>query len=109
VVTKDREEDQSSNSEASEDDSSEILPGTDVRMRDACRLIRALRKISYEIRGPRKGKAEKEEKKVYKAFITLEDQVGVHHLRHRVGRREELQTTLSHPHQFRKTLIRVGV
>jgi tRNA U54 and U55 pseudouridine synthase Pus10 len=79
----------------------------DVKVRDACRIIRALRKISYEIRGPWKGKPKKEEKKVYKAFITLEDQVAVHHLRHRVGRREELQTTLSHPHQFRKTLIRV--
>jgi hypothetical protein len=107
VVTKIREEDRSSNSEESEDDSSEILPGTDVRMRDACRLIRVLRKISYEIRGRWKGKPKKEEKKAYKAFITLEDQVGVHHLRHRVGKMEELQTTLSHPHQFRKTLIRV--
>jgi hypothetical protein len=106
-VTIIQEKDQSSNSEASDDDSSELLPGVDVKVRDACRLIRALRKISYEIRGPWKGKPKKEEKKVYKAFVTLEDQVGVHHLRHRVGRREELQTTLSHPHQFRKTSIRV--
>jgi hypothetical protein len=37
----------------------------------------------------------------------LEDQVGVHHVRHRVGRREELYTTLAHPHQFRKTPIGV--
>jgi tRNA U54 and U55 pseudouridine synthase Pus10 len=79
----------------------------DIKNRDACRLIRALRKIAYEMRGPREGKAKKPEKRVYRAFITLEDQVGVHHLRHRVGKKEELQTTLQHPHQFRNTLIRV--
>jgi hypothetical protein len=107
LVTKIQEEEQSNKSEAREDDSSELLPGVDVKVRDACRLIRALRKISCEIRGPWKPKPKNEEKKAYKAFITLEDQVGIHHLRHRVGRMEELQTTLSHPHQFWKTLIRV--
>jgi hypothetical protein len=81
VVTIDQEEDQSSNSEASVDDTSELIPGVDVKVRDACRLIRALRKISYDLREPWKGKPKKEEKKVYKAFLTIEDQVGIHHLR----------------------------
>jgi hypothetical protein len=87
-VTIDREVIQS-DSEANEGDgSSELLPGMDIRYRDACRLLRALRKISYDFRGSWRDKPKKEEKKVYKAFITLEDQVGVPHLRHRVGRRE---------------------
>jgi hypothetical protein len=70
-------------------------------------MIRATRKLAYEIRGPRKEKAKKPEKKVYRALITLEDQVGIHHLQHRVGKGEEFQTTLQHPHQFRKSLIRI--
>jgi hypothetical protein len=70
-------------------------------------MIRAARKIAYEIRGPRREKAKKPEEKVYRAFITLEDQVGIRHLQHRVGKREEFQTTLQHPHQFRKSLIRI--
>jgi hypothetical protein len=106
-VARDQEEDQTSYSEASDDDSSELLPGVDVKKRDACRLIRELRKVAYELRGPWEGKAKKPERKVYRAYLTLEDLVGVHHLRHLVGRREELQTTLTQPHQFRKTLIRV--
>jgi hypothetical protein len=79
-------------------------------MRDACRLIMALRKVAYELRGPRQEKAKRPEKKVYKAFVRLEDQVGIQHLQHlqhRIGQREEFHTTLTHPQQFRKTLIRV--
>jgi hypothetical protein len=87
-------------------ESLEIPADAKIKMRDACRLIRALRKVSYELRGPRPEK-RKPEKRVYQAFITLEDQVGFKHLQHRIGQREELQTTLQHPHQFRKTLIRI--
>jgi hypothetical protein len=91
-VTEAQGEDQTgTGSDESEDDSSDHLPGVDIKKRDACRLIRALRKVAYELRGPREGKAKKPEKKVYRAFITLEDQVGIHHLRHRVGKREELE------------------
>jgi hypothetical protein len=73
------------------------------------RMYRKARKLAYEIRGPwrKPEKPEKEAKRVYREYITLEDLVGVHHLQHRVGRREESQTTLTHPHQFRKSLIRV--
>jgi hypothetical protein len=85
---------------------SEIPEEVNIKKRDACRLIRALRKISYELKGSRPAK-RKPERRVYRAFVTLEDQVGIHHLSHKVGIKEELQTTLQHPHQFRKTLIRV--
>jgi hypothetical protein len=87
-------------------ESSEIPADVNIKRRDACRLIRALRKVSYELRGSRPEK-RRPEKRVYRTFITLEDQVGIQHLHHRIGQREELQTTLQHPHQFRKTLIRV--
>jgi hypothetical protein len=87
-------------------ESPEIPEEVNIKRRDACRLIRALRKVSYELRGSRPEK-RKPEKRVYQGFITLEDQVGIHHLQHRIGKREELQTTLQHPHQFRKTLVRV--
>jgi hypothetical protein len=43
-------------------------------------MIRAARKLACELRGPRKEKAKKPEEKSYRAFITLEDQVGIHHL-----------------------------
>jgi tRNA U54 and U55 pseudouridine synthase Pus10 len=86
---------------------SDIPANVNIKRRDACRLIRALRKVAYELRRPREGKAKRPEKKAYRAFIAIEDQVGVHHLQHRVGKKEELQTTLQHPHQFRNTLIRV--
>jgi hypothetical protein len=95
---------QSSSSETSE--YLDIPKEVNIKKRDACRLIRALIKVSYELRGSRPEK-RKPERRVYRAFVTLEDQVGIHHLSHRVGIREELQTTLQHPHQFRKTLIRV--
>jgi hypothetical protein len=107
-TTEEQGEDQTgTGSDESEDDSSDPPPRVDIKKRDACRLIRALRKVAYELRGPREGKAKKSERKVCRAFITVEDQVGIHHLRHLVGRRRELQTTLQYPHQFRKTLIRV--
>jgi hypothetical protein len=93
--------------EAKEEEDSDIPPEADINKRDACRLTRALKKVAYNLRGPREEKAKKPERKVYRAFITLEDQVGIHHLSHWVGKKEELQTTLQHPHQFRKTLIRV--
>jgi hypothetical protein len=84
----------------------------DTRHRDMMRMYRKARKLAYEIRGPwrkpeKREKSEKQKKQVYRAYITLEDRVGVHHLRHRVGRREEFQTNLTHPHEFRKTLVRV--
>jgi hypothetical protein len=81
----------------------------DTKHRDMMRLYRKARKLAYEIRGPwrKPEKPKKEAKRVYRAYITLEDQVGVHHLKHRIGRREEFQTNLTHPHQFRKALIRV--
>jgi hypothetical protein len=56
-------------------------------MRDACRLIWALRKVAYELKGTAKPeKAKKPEKKVYKAFITVDDQVGIQRLQSRNGR-----------------------
>jgi hypothetical protein len=58
-------------------------------------MIRAAKKLAYELRGPRKEKAKRP------------DQVGIRHLQYRVGKREEFQTTLQHPHQFRKSLIRI--
>jgi hypothetical protein len=103
----DEQEDQSIVSEESGEEDSDIPFEVNIKKRDACRLIRALRKIAYEIRGPREGKAKKPEKKVYRAFVAIEDQVGIHHLRHRVGKREELHMTLAHPHQFRNALILV--
>jgi hypothetical protein len=106
-VTKDQEVSQSRKSASEEDDGFDLPPDVDIKKRDPCRLIRALRKVAYELRGPREGKAKKPEKKVYRAFITLEDQVGIHHLSHRVGKKKEFQSTLQHPHQFRNTLIRV--
>jgi hypothetical protein len=85
---------QSSSSESSE--YLDIPEEVNIKRRDACRLIRALRKVSYELRGSRPEK-RKPERRVYKAFITSEDQVGIHHLSHRVGISEELQTTSQHP------------
>jgi hypothetical protein len=88
-----------------DEDVSDLPKVVDMKGRDGCRLIRALRKVSDELRGSRSEKM-RPEKQVYRAFITLEGLVGVHHLSHRVGKEEEFQTTLQHPHQFRKTLIR---
>jgi hypothetical protein len=89
-------------------DSATLISEKDTKHREAMRLYRKARKLAYELREPRKReKPVKEAKRVYRAYITLEDQVGVHHLKHRVGRREEFQTNLTHPHQFRKALIRV--
>jgi hypothetical protein len=50
---------------------------------------------------------KEEEKHAYKAFITLDDRIGIEHLKSRNGERDEFQTTLLHPREFRKTLIRV--
>jgi tRNA U54 and U55 pseudouridine synthase Pus10 len=72
------------------------------------RMYRKARKLAYELREPfQRTKMKKEAKRVYRAYVTLEDQVGVFHLKHRVGRREELQTALTRPHEFRKVLVRV--
>jgi hypothetical protein len=81
----------------------------DTKHRDMMRMYRKARKLAYEIRGPWKKpeKPKKEAKRVYRAYITLEDLVSVHHLEHRVGKREEFQTNLARPHEFRKALIRV--
>jgi hypothetical protein len=103
----DQQDSQSIVSEENGEEDSDIPAEVNIKKRDACRLIRALRMVPYELRGPREGKAKKPDKKVYRACITTEDQVGVHHLQHRVGKKEELQTTLQHPHQFRNTLTRV--
>jgi hypothetical protein len=81
----------------------------DTKHRDMMRMYRKARKLAYEIRGPwrKPEKPEKEAKRVYRAYITLEDQAGVHHLEHRIGKREEFQTNLTRPHEFRKALVRV--
>jgi hypothetical protein len=53
------------------------------KRRDANRLIRAARKIAHELRqisAPGKPKKEKEEKIVFRAFITVDDEVVVEHL-----------------------------
>jgi hypothetical protein len=41
----------------------------DVRMRYACRLIRALRKVTYELRGPRAERPKGSEKKAPEAWL----------------------------------------
>jgi hypothetical protein len=59
------------------------------KRRDASRLITAYRKVAYELNqmsAPAKPRKEKEEKKVFKAFITVEDEVGIKHLQARVER-----------------------
>jgi hypothetical protein len=67
------------------------------KRRSTSRLIRAYYKVTYELTqmsAPAKPKKEEEEKKVFKAFITVEDEVGTKHLQYRISRREEFQTTL---------------
>jgi hypothetical protein len=89
--------------------------GTDletIKRRDASRLIRAARRISHELKSMAIEKIDQKKKakaelKVYRAYVTIEDRVGVIHLQSQVGTRKEFQTTLRKPHEFRKTLIRV--
>jgi hypothetical protein len=81
-----------------------------IKRSDASRLIRAARKIAYELKGTaiekiEQKKKEKAEKNVYGAYVTIEDRVGIIHLQTQVGKRKESQTTLRNPHEFRKTLI----
>jgi hypothetical protein len=75
--------------------------------RGAKRLLRALKKIAYDdLRGRRKHEKETKHDYVHRAFITIEDEVGIKHLAHRVNQREEYQTTIAKPHELRKSLIR---
>jgi hypothetical protein len=83
-----------------------------IKRRDASRLIRAAWKIAYELKGTAIEKIEQKKKvkaeaKFYMAYVTIEDRVGIRHLRSQVGKRKELQTTLRNPHDFGKTLIRI--
>jgi hypothetical protein len=59
----------------------------------------------------REKKEKREEKnalkRVYRVYITLEDQVGLINLKHRNGQREEFQTTLPKRQDLRKSLIPV--
>jgi hypothetical protein len=59
------------------------------------------------VRDRAEDKAAKDPAHIYKALISLEDNVGLVRLGSRNGQREELQRTLSRPHEFRKNLIRI--
>jgi hypothetical protein len=50
TVIEDRQKDQEIKLASSEDESSDFPATVDVRKRDACILIRAIRKIAYELR-----------------------------------------------------------
>jgi hypothetical protein len=69
----------------------------------------AAMKIAYDFLHKREQSEERiarDPEKVCRAFITLDDRVGLVHLTHRNGQMGEFQTTLSYPHEFRKSLIR---
>jgi hypothetical protein len=63
-----------------------------------------LKKTAYDKLRERKEGREEEKAAPSRVYITLEDRVGVTHLAHRVGIREELQTTTKN---LRKSLIRI--
>jgi hypothetical protein len=72
--------------------------------RDAKRLLRALRKIAHDKLRERKEGREEEKAVPSRVFITLEDRVGISHLAHRIGVKEELHTATKN---LRKSLIRI--
>jgi hypothetical protein len=70
-------------------------------------MIRATKKIAYDMLREQ-GRARKEKKEaepIIKVYATLADQVGIEHLRHRVGRREEYNLKSGAWYEFRKRLI----
>jgi arylamine N-acetyltransferase len=77
-VGEDQKEDQQFFREEAND--SAVNPSEkDTKHRDAMRMYRKARKLAYELRDHEKReKPLKDEKRVYRAYITLEDQVGVH-------------------------------
>jgi hypothetical protein len=81
----------------------------DTKERDVKRLLGALKKITYDKLREKKERREEKTalKPVSRVYITLEDHIGLEHLKHRNGQAEELQTTLSKPHDSRKSPIRV--
>jgi hypothetical protein len=80
----------------------ELSQGKDHRLRDARRMIRAVKKVAYDLlREERKARGEKKasepKNKVY--------EVGLKHLEHRVGKREVYEVQVGAWHKFRKKLI----
>jgi hypothetical protein len=66
----------------------------------AKRMIRAVTKIADDTlrdtpKESRKPKKEDPEQRIIRVYVTLEDGVGTHHLRHRVGKMEELEADVS--------------
>jgi hypothetical protein len=87
-----------------EGDSPPALSEPQHRDRDAKRLLRALKKVAYDKLRERKEGKEIEKVVPSRVYITLEDRLGVSHQAHRVGIREELQTSTKN---LRKSLIRI--
>jgi hypothetical protein len=84
------------------------MPGEDHRLRDARRLIRAVKNQAYDLirTEKRAQRITKESEPMIKIFVTLADQVGMKHLAHRVGRREAYECQKGAWHKIRKKLIR---
>jgi hypothetical protein len=79
----------------------------DHRLLDARRLLRAAKKVTYDLlREQRTARQQVEEPaKVIRVYVTLADQVGLKHMEHRVGRREVHALRTGEWYKFRKKLI----
>jgi hypothetical protein len=81
----------------------------DMAIRDARRLLRATKKICYDLlrEKQRSGKSEENPDPKQRVYVTLLDGVGIEHLRHRIGRREVYNIDPSKGwNKFRKALVR---
>jgi hypothetical protein len=85
-----------------------VSESEDHRLRDARRMIRATKKLMYDmLREEKKASQEKKEPEpMIKLHVTLADQLGVKHLEHRVRLREVYNLQSGAWHKFRKKLIR---
>jgi hypothetical protein len=88
------------------------LTGEDGKMAEAKCMIRAVKKVAYDILRdtPKdlKPKTKDPERRSINVCLTLEDRVGIKHLQHRVGRREELRADVSkYPWNLGKAMIRI--
>jgi hypothetical protein len=74
---------------------------------DARRLLRALKKVPYDrLRGERAARKVQEQTTTkIRIYVTLSDQVGIEHLKPRIGRREVYDVELGACHKLRKKLI----
>jgi hypothetical protein len=76
------------------------------RDRSARRLLRALKKIAYDRLREERGAHKELEKPVkLRIYLTLADQVGIEHLKHRIGRREVYEVEHGAWHKLRKKFI----